>query len=94
MTSSLITYGDGPQVGVLAVASAGDRALSHPYPFPLGAQTQGMIGYWLAQALSIAIPGRQVGCLICRTVVRADDPALANPTKSERKALELSGGRL
>lgn len=78
----LITHGNGPQVGVLAAESAGDRALSHPYPFDvLGAQTQGMIGYWLAQVLSIAIPGRQVGCLICRTVVRADDPALADPTK-------------
>jgi len=29
----LITHGNGPQVGVLAVESAGDRALSHPYPF-------------------------------------------------------------
>ena len=78
----LITHGNGPQVGVLAVESARDRALSHPYPFGVpGAQTQGMIGYWLAQALSIAIPGRQAGCLICRTAVRADDPALANPTK-------------
>ena len=64
----LITHGNGPQVGVLAVESAGDRALSHPYPCPLGAQTQGMIGYWLAQALSIAIPGRQVGR--CRSGTR------------------------
>lgn len=78
----IITHGNGPQVGMLAVESAGDRALSHPYPFDvLGAQTQGMIGYWLAQALSGELPGRQVGCLICRTVVRADDPALAHPTK-------------
>ena len=78
----LSTHGNGPQVGVLAVESASERALSHPYPFDvLGAQTQGMIGYLLAQALSSAIPGRQVGCLICRTVVRADDPALANPAK-------------
>jgi carbamate kinase len=78
----IITHGNGPQVGVLAVESADDRAMSHPYPFDvLGAQTQGMIGYWLAQALSGALPGRQVGCLICRTVVHADDPALAHPTK-------------
>lgn len=78
----VITHGNGPQVGVLAVESAGDRALSHPYPFDvLGAQTQGMIGYWLAQALSGAVPGRQVGCLICRTVVHADDPAFSHPTK-------------
>jgi len=78
----VITHGNGPQVGVLALESARDPALSHPYPFDvLGAQTQGMIGYWLAQALSNGVPGRQAACLLCRTVVRADDPALANPTK-------------
>ena len=78
----VITHGNGPQVGVLALESARDPALSHPYPFDvLGAQTQGMIGYWLAQALSNAVPGRQAACLLCRTVVRAGDPALANPTK-------------
>jgi len=78
----LITHGNGPQVGVLALESARDPALSHPYPFAvLGAQTQGMIGYWLVQALHGAVPGQPAGCLICRTVVRADDPAFANPTK-------------
>ena len=36
-------------------------ALTAPYPFDvLGAQTQGMIGYWLLQALQNALPGRQV----------------------------------
>jgi len=77
-----ITHGNGPQVGVLALESARDPALSHPYPFDvLGAQTQGMIGYWLVQALHSAVPGQPAGCLISRTVVRADDPAFARPTK-------------
>jgi carbamate kinase len=78
----VITHGNGPQVGVLALESASDPALSRPYPFDvLGAQTQGMIGYWVIQALSRAVPGRQAGCLICRTVVAAGDPAFASPTK-------------
>ncbi len=78
----LITHGNGPQVGVLALESARDPALSHPYPFDvLGAQTQGMIGYWLVQALHNAVPGQPAGCLICRTIVRGDDPAFAYPTK-------------
>ena len=78
----VITHGNGPQVGVLALESASDPALSRPYPFDvLGAQTQGMIGYWVVQALSRALPGRQAGCLICRTIVAADDPAFARPTK-------------
>jgi carbamate kinase len=47
----------------------------------LGAQTQGMIGYWLMEALQNALPGRQVACLVSRTVVRADDPAFAHPSK-------------
>ena len=78
----IITHGNGPQVGVLAMESAGDPALSHPYPFDvLGAQTQGMIGYWLVQALHGAARGRAAACLVCRTLVRADDAAFAHPTK-------------
>ena len=78
----VITHGNGPQVGLLAMESARDTALTRPYPFDvLGAQTQGMIGYWLVQALQNALPGRLAGCLVCRTLVRADDPAFANPVK-------------
>ena len=47
-----MTHGNGPQVGVLALQSASDPHLTTPYPFDvLGAQTQGMIGYWLLQAM-------------------------------------------
>ncbi len=78
----VITHGNGPQVGLLALESAQDPALSRPYPFDvLGAQTQGMIGYWLTLAMQNALPGRQVSCLISRTLVRSDDPAFANPVK-------------
>ncbi len=78
----VITHGNGPQVGMLALESAHDPALSRPYPFDvLGAQTQGMIGYWLVQALQNALPGRQVACLVSRTLVREDDPAFARPSK-------------
>ena len=78
----IITHGNGPQVGVLALESAGDPALSRPYSFDvLGAQTQGMIGYWIAQAVSRAMPDRQAVCVICRTVTRDDDPAMSHPTK-------------
>ncbi len=78
----VLTHGNGPQVGVLAVQSASDPNLTTPYPFDvLGAQTQGMIGYWLLQALQNRIPGRQVASIINQTLVSADDPALADPTK-------------
>ena len=78
----VLTHGNGPQVGVLAVQSASDPHLTTPYPFDvLGAQTQGMIGYWLLQALQNAVPHRQIASIINQTLVSADDPAFAEPTK-------------
>jgi carbamate kinase len=96
----VITHGNGPQVGMLALESAHDPAISKPYPFDvLGAQTQGMIGYWLVQALHNALPGRPVTCLISRTLVSPDDPAFADPSKfvgpvygeEQARALAASG---
>lgn len=78
----VVTHGNGPQIGVLALESASDPNLTLPYPFDvLGAQTQGMIGYWLLQALQNEIPGRDVACIINQTLVAADDPAFADPSK-------------
>jgi carbamate kinase len=78
----VVTHGNGPQVGLLALESAADPALSTPYPFDvLGAQTQGMIGYWLLQALQNALPGRQVAAVVNQTLVSATDPAFEHPTK-------------
>jgi carbamate kinase len=78
----VITHGNGPQVGMLALESAADPALTEPYPFDvLGAQTQGMIGYWLMQALQNALPGRQVAAILDQTLVSAADPAFADPAK-------------
>lgn len=97
----VITHGNGPQVGLLAVESAGDTALTRPYPFDvLDAQTQGMIGYWLLQSLQNALPGREVASLITQTLVSRSDPAFLEPTKfvgpvyteSEAKRLASVGG--
>jgi carbamate kinase len=78
----VITHGNGPQVGLLALESGADPALSHAYPLDsLGAQTQGMIGYWLAQALDNAVAERTFVALICQTVVDRNDTAFANPSK-------------
>jgi carbamate kinase len=78
----VVTHGNGPQVGVLALESAANPALERPYPLDvLGAQTQGMIGYWLLQALQNALPGRQVAAIVNQTLVSAADPAFDNPTK-------------
>jgi carbamate kinase len=78
----IVTHGNGPQVGLLAIESADDPLLARPYPLDaLGAQTQGMIGYWLLQGLENRLPNRKIASLITQTLVSADDPAFANPTK-------------
>ena len=78
----VLTHGNGPQVGVLAMESAADPMLSRPFPLdPLGAETQGLIGYWLAQGLRNELPEREVAALLTQCIVRADDPAFGRPTK-------------
>jgi carbamate kinase len=78
----IITHGNGPQVGLLAVESANDPELAQPYPLDvIGAQTQGMIGYWLLQAFANSLPERPVVALITQTVVDLHDQAFAHPTK-------------
>ncbi len=78
----IVTHGNGPQVGVLALESANDPLLSHPFPLDqLGAETQGLIGYWLAQALRNAMPARQVAAVLTQCVVDVDDAAFDKPTK-------------
>jgi carbamate kinase len=96
----VLTHGNGPQIGVLALESAADPNLTLPYPFDvLGAQTQGMIGYWLLQALQNALPGREVACIINQTLVDRDDPAFADPSKfigevyDEARAHQLAAER-
>jgi carbamate kinase len=78
----VLCHGNGPQIGVLAVESENDPALAHPFPLDtLGAQTQGMIGYWLAQELGNAGVSGPVVAIVSQTVVDADDPAFSAPTK-------------
>jgi carbamate kinase len=78
----VITHGNGPQVGVLAMESAADPRLTKSYPFDaLGAMTQGLIGYWILQAIGNERPYRQLASIINQTLVDASDPAFTDPTK-------------
>ena len=82
----VITHGNGPQVGFLAIGAEMAASVVPAPPLDvLGAETQGQIGYLLAQALNDAFleRGRQreIAVIVTRTVVPADDPAFANPTK-------------
>ena len=78
----LICHGNGPQVGLLALESEADTSLTRPYPLDvLGAQTQGMIGYWLGQALRNAGVTQPVVSVLTQTVVDRNDPAFNAPSK-------------
>jgi carbamate kinase len=78
----VVTHGNGPQVGLLALESERDGSLSRPYPLDvIGAETEGMVGYWLERELRNALPDRSVATLLTQTVVNARDPAFESPTK-------------
>ncbi|MEX2034242.1 MAG: carbamate kinase [Xanthobacteraceae bacterium] len=78
----VITHGNGPQIGLLALQQLSNAA---PDPFPLdilGAQTEGMIGYLIEQELdNVLPPGKLVASLLTRVLVDRHDPAFDNPTK-------------
>jgi carbamate kinase len=78
----VVSHGNGPQVGLLALQAASYDQVSE-YPFDvLDAQTGGMIGYLLESELSNHLgDSKPVAVLITRTLVDAQDPAFANPTK-------------
>ena len=77
----VLTHGNGPQVGLLALQSAAYTAVE-AYPLDvLGAQTDGMIGYLLEQELANLLPARTVTTLLTRVEVDPNDPAFAKPTK-------------
>jgi len=78
----VICHGNGPQIGLLALESQTDPALRRPYPLDvLGAATQGLIGYWLAQSLRNAGVTRPVAGIVTQVLVDPADPAFTRPTK-------------
>jgi carbamate kinase len=78
----VLSHGNGPQVGLLALQAAAYREVE-PYPLDvLGAQTEGMIGYVLEQELGNLLPFEiPFATLLTMVEVDSDDPAFQNPTK-------------
>jgi carbamate kinase len=77
----VLTHGNGPQVGLLALEADAYKAVM-PYPLDvLGAESQGMIGYLLAQALQNELPDREVAVLLTQVLVDRADPAFDHPSK-------------
>ena len=78
----IITHGNGPQVGLLALQGAAYNP-SELYPLDvLGAETEGMIGYMIEQELGNLLPF-EVPFATVLTMVEVDraDPAFSDPTK-------------
>ena len=101
----IITHGNGPQVGNLMIQQKEADSPKTP-AMPLEtcvSMTQGMIGYWLQNALDRALhakgKGGHAATVITRVAVRSDDEAFRNPTKpigpfySEEEAKELMNSR-
>src|SRR5918995_1527313 len=77
----VLTHGNGPQVGLLALQGEAYRQVA-PYPLDvLGAESEGMIGYLVDQELVNALGGRPVATLLTQVIVDRDDPAFSHPTK-------------
>jgi len=78
----VISHGNGPQVGLLALQGAAYTEVA-PYPLDLlGAQTEGMIGYLIQQELGNVLPfEKHLATLLTQIEVDPDDSAFGNPTK-------------
>jgi carbamate kinase len=91
----VVTHGNGPQVGLLALQALAYREV-RPYSLDvLGAESEGMIGYFIERELSARLPGREVATLLTQVEVDRNDPAFAAPVKpigpvySEAEARQL-----
>jgi carbamate kinase len=78
----VISHGNGPQVGLLALQGSAYTEVD-PYPLDLlGAQTEGMIGYLIQQELGNELPlEKRLASLLTLIEVDRRDPAFADPTK-------------
>ena len=77
----VITHGNGPQIGLLALQTAAYKSVA-PYPLDvLSAESEGMVGYLIEQALANELRGSDVATLLTQVEVDSSDPAFARPTK-------------
>jgi carbamate kinase len=77
----IVTHGNGPQVGLLALQSESFPDVPS-YPLDvLDAESEGMVGHLLELGLRNALPDRDVVTVLTEVVVDAEDPAFGKPTK-------------
>ncbi len=77
----IITHGNGPQVGLLAVQQGVDKHAGN-YPLDvLDAETEGMLGYLIEQELMNRLPGQRFASLLTQIEVDSKDTAFQHPSK-------------
>src|SRR3954451_21845296 len=77
----VITHGNGPQVGLLALQEIAYEGEDSPLDV-LGAETEGMIGYMVEQELGNILPfEKPIATILTMVEVNPDDPAFKDPTK-------------
>lgn len=78
----VISHGNGPQIGLLALQGAAYKPDEVSPLDVLGAQTEGAIGYMIEQELGNFLPFEVPFATILTMIeVSPDDPAFGNPTK-------------
>lgn len=77
----IITHGNGPQIGLLALQMSAVTDSQLPALDVLGAQTDGMIGYWLEREIANVLGQARAVTLLTQVEVDPADPAFNAPTK-------------
>ncbi|HOJ88821.1 MAG TPA: carbamate kinase [Pseudothermotoga sp.] len=82
----VITHGNGPQVGNILIQQEMAKEVIPPFPIDVNdAQTQGSLGYMIAQTLRNNLvkknKTREIVGIITQIVVDKNDKAFGNPTK-------------
>jgi carbamate kinase len=88
--SIVLTHGNGPQVGWLALQSA---AGSEGPLDVLGAESEALIGYLIEQELAPLLPGRELATLLTQVEVDPADPAFRAPSKPIGPLVDAAGAR-
>lgn len=89
----VISHGNGPQVGLLALQGAAYKP-DEAYPLDvLGAETEGMIGYMIEQEMGNLLPFEvPFATLLTMVEVDGNDPAFKDPTKFVGPVYEKAEG--
>ena len=90
----VVSHGNGPQVGMLALqAAAYDEVSAYPFDV-LGAQTEGMIGYLIEQELGNLLPAEKpLATILTMTMVDRRRPGVRRPDQVRRPGVPGRGRR-